>query len=140
VILVDSNVLIDLLGPDQPWQAWSIEATARSAASDQLAINAIMVAEVAPRLGSLDIFLAKLAVVGAVILVLSNEAAYAAGQAFDRYRVRRRMQGLAMPQVLPDFFIGGHAEALGASILTRDPRFYRSYFPTVKLITPETEQ
>jgi predicted nucleic acid-binding protein len=38
--------------------------------------------------------------------------------------------------VLPDFFIRAHAVAAGLSLLTRDPRRYRSYFPTLELITP----
>jgi predicted nucleic acid-binding protein len=39
--------------------------------------------------------------------------------------------------VLADFFIGGHAQVAEATILTRDPRFYRTYFPSVPLITPD---
>ena len=38
--------------------------------------------------------------------------------------------------MLPDFFIGAHAVVAGMSLLTRDTRRYRSYFPTVVLITP----
>jgi predicted nucleic acid-binding protein len=38
--------------------------------------------------------------------------------------------------LLADFFIGAHAEAAGLPILTRDPRRYRTYFPSVALITP----
>ena len=35
-----------------------------------------------------------------------------------------------------DILIGGHAQHLGSAVLTRDPRFYRTYFATVPLITP----
>jgi hypothetical protein len=38
--------------------------------------------------------------------------------------------------VLPDFFIGAHAVVAGISLLTRDARRYRTYFPTIILITP----
>jgi predicted nucleic acid-binding protein len=39
--------------------------------------------------------------------------------------------------MLPDFFIGAHAVVEeGIGLLTRDRRRYRSYFPTVELITP----
>jgi predicted nucleic acid-binding protein len=37
---------------------------------------------------------------------------------------------------LPDFFIGGHASALGVPILTRDVARYRSYFPEVRVLKP----
>jgi predicted nucleic acid-binding protein len=39
--------------------------------------------------------------------------------------------------VLPDFFIGAHATVSGLPILTRDVGRYRTYFPAVKLLTPE---
>ena len=42
----------------------------------------------------------------------------------------------ALRSPLPDFFIGAHAAILGAPLLTRDPRRYRSYFPTLELIAP----
>ena len=37
--------------------------------------------------------------------------------------------------VLPDFFVGAHAAVTGVSLLTRDAQRYRSYFPTIELIT-----
>ena len=38
--------------------------------------------------------------------------------------------------MLSDFFIGAHAVIEGWSLLTRDPRLYRTYFPDLALITP----
>jgi predicted nucleic acid-binding protein len=38
--------------------------------------------------------------------------------------------------VLSDFFISAHAAVEGFVLLTRDSRRYRSYFPTIVLITP----
>ena len=66
-------------------------------------------------------------------LELPYEAAFLAGKAFLSYRRRggRRSAPLA------DFYIGAHAAVAGLRLLTRDPRRYRTYFPTVNLIAPE---
>jgi predicted nucleic acid-binding protein len=135
MIFVDSNILIDVLGEGQAWRDWSIEHLADLAVSRQLAVNQIAFAEIAPRLGSLQIFEKWLAAFRIDYVSLENDAAVAAGMAFQAYRSKRAGEG----HVLPDFFIGGHALALGASILTREPRLYRTYFPSVPLITPSKE-
>jgi len=37
---------------------------------------------------------------------------------------------------LPDFFIGAHAAISGLTLLTRDARRYRAYFPKLKILAP----
>jgi hypothetical protein len=39
--------------------------------------------------------------------------------------------------VLADFFIGAQAAVLGCTVLTRDAKRYRSYFPSVPLLVPD---
>jgi predicted nucleic acid-binding protein len=87
---------------------------------------------VAPHHGELAIFHKQIKAMMINVAPLSDEAAYVAGIAFLEYRRRREGAG----SVLPDFLIGGHAQTLGATILTRDPRFYKAYFPAVPLIAP----
>lgn len=69
---------------------------------------------------------------GLILLELPTTALFRAGRAFARYR----RQGGSRTGVLPDFFIGAHADVLGVPLLTRDEGRYRTYFPDVKLITP----
>jgi Predicted nucleic acid-binding protein, contains PIN domain len=57
-----------------------------------------------------------------------------AGRVFGRYR----SAGGKRESILPDFLIGAHAAVLGVPLLTRDVRRYRSYFPSLELITPDT--
>jgi predicted nucleic acid-binding protein len=38
--------------------------------------------------------------------------------------------------VLPDFFIGAQAAVRGWPLLTRDARRFRTYFPTLDVLTP----
>jgi predicted nucleic acid-binding protein len=137
MILIDSNVVIDLLQASGEWQEWSENAVVEASADDEIAISQIVVAEVAPRLGSLGGFIERIEQFGGSVLELSNEAAFDAGVAFHIYRASRRDGPDTVRSILPDFLIGGHAQTLGASILTRDPRFYRTYFPSVPLITPD---
>jgi predicted nucleic acid-binding protein len=63
---------------------------------------------------------------------IPREALFLAGKAFMKYRKRRGLK----TNVLPDFFIGAHAAVADSAILTRDAGRYRTYFPTVRLITP----
>ena len=60
------------------------------------------------------------------------DAAFLAAKCFAKYR--RRGGRAAAP--LPDFFIGAHAAVAGLSLLTRDARRYRTYFPKLELIAP----
>lgn len=137
MILLDSNVIIDLLGNGGEWQVWSQNAIVDAGTDEQLAVTPIVVAEVAPRVESLDGFIERIERFGASIVELSNEAAYAAGTAFNLYRERRRNGDERARSIIADFLIGGQALVLDAAIITRDARFYRSYFPTVTLITPD---
>jgi len=60
------------------------------------------------------------------------DAAFLAGKAFVRYR----RTGGVRSSPLPDFLIGAHAAVRGYSVLTRDPRRYRQYFPTLRVVGP----
>ena len=134
MILIDSNVLIDLLEGDPVWNDWSAAQLEDAILSDIPMVNHIVVAEVSPRSDSVSAFENELALLGIATEPLTNEAAHLAGCAFQRYRASQPDR----KRVLADFLIGGHAQSLGAAILTRDPRFYSSYFPQIPLITPDT--
>ena len=73
-----------------------------------------------------------LGTLGVQLLELSRPAARLAGLAFRSYRQR----GGTKTGVLPDFFIGAHAQAEGYQLLTRDAGRYKAYFPNIKLICP----
>lgn len=137
MILVDSNILIDLFANDQQWMKWSRDRLAELGTDNQLAINQIVVAEVAPQFARLQEFLDRIAPFNVSLLELDNESAYCGGSAFNVYRERRRTSPETGKSIIADFLIGGQALTLGAAILTRDPRFYRTYFPSVPLITPD---
>jgi len=135
VILVDSNVLIDILDDETAWFDWSTQQLTLAAAAGQVVINHVVLAEVAPHQGDLPGFIEALEAMVITIEPMSDLGAYIAGRAFLEYRRKRDVAG----SVMADFLIGGHAQSLGATILTRDPRFYRTYFPEVPLISPSKD-
>jgi predicted nucleic acid-binding protein len=65
-------------------------------------------------------------------LPMPLNAAFQAGKAFEKYRGA----GGKKARPLPDFFIGAHAYVAHVPLLTRDPRRVRSFFPSVRLVTP----
>lgn len=131
--LVDTNVISDILTPGSEWQAWSIERIDECRRSGALLSNEIVFAELSARLSSEAAVQTVFARLDIAFERIPTAGLFAAGQAYRKYRAA----GGSRANVLPDFFIGTHAQVSGAAILTRDARPYRTYFPDVKLITPE---
>ena len=105
--LLDSSVLIDVVGGVSEWSDWSAEAL--TAALDEGVVR------------------------GIERIPMPWPASFLAGRAFTEYRRR----GGPRHSLLPDFLIGAHAAVEALPLLTRDAGRFRSYFPTVELITPE---
>jgi len=132
MVLVDSNVILDIWYRDPVWERWSKPELFRIGMIEELAINAIVYAEVSTRFRAESELNQALQILELRVLEIPREAAFLAGKAFQLYR----QQAGTKTGLLPDFFIGAHAAVLGASLLTRDTRRYATYFPTVSLITP----
>jgi len=130
--LVDSNVLIDLFDERSEWRDWSDAMLTRAAARGPLVINPIVFAEVAAGFSSIEDVEAALPEAYVRREPLPWSAAFLAGRAFVQYKRR----GGTMSAPLPDFYIGAHAAVAGHTLLTRDARRYRFYFPTLKVIAP----
>jgi predicted nucleic acid-binding protein len=133
VVLVDTNVLLDVLQDDPQWADWSQGQLESASLTDSLAINAVIYSELSmafERIEELEVVLSEASL---NVESIPREALFLAGKAFLTYRRSRKG---TKQSVLPDFYIGAHAAVGGLAILTRDVSRYRSYFPTVKLITP----
>ena len=132
MILVDSNVLIDVIAQDPVWCDWSLARLRAAKAQDRLSINPLIYAEIAVAYESVAEMDSFLKPTGIIVSPVSNDAAFLASRAFMRYR---RSKGIKTG-VLPDFFIGAQAQAEDWTLLTRDASRYRRYFPQVRLICP----
>ena len=130
-VLVDTNVLIDVLTDDPQWAEWSI-AQLESNSNTGLVINPVVYAELcfgSPSIEFVDDVVKRF---GLTYQEIPRRGLFRAAKAFGQYKARRGTK----VSVLPDFFIGGHAEALGIPLLTRDIKRLSIYFPGVKAICP----
>jgi len=132
--LVDSNVLLDVFTDDPTWKAWSRQQLRRAILEGGVAIDPIVYAEVSLAFAHARELEAQLRSLEVTKLPLPYEAGFVAGRAFLRYR----RGGGERRSPLPDFYIGAHAQVAGMTLLTRDPGRYRSYFPSLALIAPES--
>ncbi|NBT79046.1 MAG: type II toxin-antitoxin system VapC family toxin [Betaproteobacteria bacterium] len=132
MMLVDTNVLVDLVEDDPDWADWSIGQLRAQSKLHLLMINWVIYAELSVAFSNIEALDRVLDGMQLKIVEIPKPALFLAGKAFLRYRRR----GGVKNNVLGDFFIGAHAAVSGLPVLTRDPRRYKSYFPGVRLVTP----
>ncbi len=134
MLLVDTNVLVDVLENDPEWADWSISQLRARSKIDRLAINPIIYSELSLTFSTVEALDQTIADLGLILIEIPRPALFLAGKAFVRYR----RSGGNKSNVLGDFFIGAHAAVSGYPVLTGDRGRYGSYFPSVMLITPDT--
>ena len=131
-ILVDSNILLDVFLDDSHWADWSEIKLEKYSQNFPLFINPIIYTEISIGFESIELLETVINDCNLKMLQIPKEALFLAGKAFLKYRKNRG----ANRSPLPDFYIGAHAAILEMELITRDESRYRTYFPTVKLISP----
>ena len=129
--LIDSNVLIDIIRGGGLAES-STAVLAPLVRGRVAGINPLIYAEVLAGLDrrrDFDFYFPPDAIAR---LDLPWDAAWHAGQAHRRYREA----GGSRTSPMPDFYIGAHALVAGLSVVTRDATRYRTYFPSVGVLTP----
>jgi len=132
VTLVDTNILLDIVTNDVTWYSWSIARLEEASLVGEVGVTDVVYAELSTRYEQIDDLNAFLDQAGFEVLHPERGALFLAAKAFQRYKA----QGGTKTGVLPDFFIGAHAVFMGVPLLTRDGKRFRTYFPTLNLITP----
>lgn len=132
--LVDTNVLLDLVTNDPHWADWSVRQLEACSLQGPLFINGIVYAELAVRYQRIEDLETFIEEAGIEVLSIPREALFLAGKVFTQYR----RAGGSRTGVLPDFFVGAHAAVAQQPILTRDVGRFRTYFPSLTLIAPNT--
>lgn len=133
MLIVDTNILIDVLQDDAQWAEWSVSQLRAQSKVHELVINPVIYSELSLMFEALEALDEAIERMELRFQELPRASLFLAGKAF----VCSRRDGGNKQNVLADFFIGAHAAVQGCPILTRDPRRYRSYFPTVDLLTPD---
>ena len=131
-VLVDTNVWVDCIDESSPWHDWAVEQLQVRSERSPLHVNIVIFAELlipGPDIRSLD---AMLDIYDTLRTPLPWAAASLAAAAYAMY-LRR---GGSKHKPLPDFFIGAHAAVSNLSVLTRDPKPYKSYFAKLEVIAP----
>ncbi len=132
-ILVDTNVILDVVGRDPNWWKWSVDQLEQAAMRGSLLINPVVYTEFSiafERIEEVDRVVQQFRL---RVEETPKEALFLAGKVYLQYRKNKGTKSAP----LPDFFIGAHAAVKGVPLLTRDVARYQSYFPTVRLITPD---
>jgi len=133
-VLVDSNIVLDIFLNDPNWADWSESTLEKYNLNTTLYINLIVYSEVSFSFERIEDLESAINRGGFQMLQIPKEALFLAGKAFLKYR---KSKG-AKRSPLPDFYIGAHAAILDLNLITRDVARYRTYFPTVRLINPES--
>jgi predicted nucleic acid-binding protein len=132
-LLVDTNVILDVISNDPQWAAWSQAQLDAASLKSTLIINPVIYAELSIAYERIEELESLVERAGFRLDPVPREALFLAGRVFLQYRKRRGTK----TGVLPDFFIGAHAAVAGIPLLTRDTNRYVTYFPSLKLITPQ---
>jgi predicted nucleic acid-binding protein len=133
VILLDTNVLLDIATMDSVWSPWSEQQFRFAASQAMIPINPIIYAELAPAFASIGELDRWLDPAWFQRFPLPYQAGWLAAQAFLKYR----RSGGAKTSPLPDFYIGAHAEAEGRSFQSHARPMRRDQLELLRREDPE---
>lgn len=134
VFMPDSNVLIDLLDAGEEWHEWSSRTLVDCRKRGRLITNQVIFAEVSVTFQRLEDVHDYFAAGEIAREDVPWDAAFLAGRVHLAYR---RRSGIRVSP-LPDFFVGAHALVRDYTLVTRDARRFRTYFPSLRIVTPDS--
>jgi predicted nucleic acid-binding protein len=129
---IDTNVLLDVLIPNERFYNASVTALDNAASDGSLVICDLVYAETCIQFDTqreCDRFLESTEI---RVEPLNREAHFVASRTWRTYH----KQGGQRTRILPDFLIGAHAQVQAMRLLSRDRGFYRKLFPALNLIDP----
>jgi hypothetical protein len=150
---VDTNVIVDVLSADAKFGQSSESALFAAARQGGLILGEAAYAELVPGFDDLDHLNDFIARSGLTFQPSNRTALFYAGEAWKKYllntdrtiqcpdcgaRQDLTCESCGRPlrfrqHIISDFLIGGHALVHADRLLTRDPRYFRTYFPELAL-------
>lgn len=135
ITAIDTNVLLDVLLPNENFVDRSGKALEVAAEAGSLVICDLVYAELCVAFDSQEQCDEFLADIGVHTAALGRHASFLASRVWRRYR----QQGGKRERILADFLIGAHAQVQASRLLTRDRGFYRKMFPSLNLLEPPAD-
>lgn len=132
-IMVDSNILIDIFSKDPVWFKWSSDTIEQYAEQSRFIINQIIYGEISISFKRIEELEESLPPSYFVRDSIPWEASFLAAKVFYQYKKNGGKKNL----ILPDFLIGAHAAVRGVPLITRDISNYKTYYPDLKIISPQ---
>jgi predicted nucleic acid-binding protein len=132
ITAVDTNVLLDILVPNETFYDASVRSLENAAAEGSLVVCDLVYAELCTHFNTqseCDRFLRANEI---RVEALNREAHFLASRVWRAYR----KQGGQRARILADFLIGAHARVQASRLLSRDRGFYGKLFPALSLIDP----
>ena len=136
ITAIDTNILLDILVPNETFCDASVQAFEGAATSGSLVVCDLVYAELCIHFATqreCDDFLESNDI---RVEPLRREAHFLASRAWRAYR----QQGGQRTRILADFLIGAHAQTQATRFISRDRGFYRKLFPSLNLIDPSSDK
>jgi hypothetical protein len=156
ITAVDTNIILDILIPDEPFGPSSKALLDHHVSSGQLIMCEVVYAELAARFRSENELKAFLVETGMRLTYSNEKSLYLAGTRWAAYARKDNKDlvscsrcgntfGVACPQcktpfakrlhVLADFLIGAHALTHADCIISRDLGVYKTYFRDLRVVS-----
>ncbi|TAN24259.1 MAG: PIN domain-containing protein [Acidobacteria bacterium] len=135
ITAIDSSVVLDLFEAEAPFGPHSREAMRAARKAGAILAVAAVWAEVRAHFDSDEHHAVAMEDLG---IEFSPPLLATAARAGAMWREYRRAGG-QRSRVTTDFLIGAHALLQADCLLTRDRGFYRTYFSSLRLLTPEID-
>jgi len=135
ITAIDTNVLLDVLIPNEEFLARSLRAVDEASLQGSLVICDLVYGELSihfPSQRECDEFLDATDI---RVEPLDRSAHFLAGRIWRKYR----RQGGPLSRILADFLVGAHAQTQANRLLSRDRGFYRKLLPSLNVVDPSRE-